>query len=170
MKKYLKIFLIASFSLSIIFSCKKDKQTEENFKIEDYYGKYSGTLIVEAMADDGFIILDKPVTKKIATDITLTPIKETTNGVMVYVSAFNDSVHTEYNNETKRLIIIDKPYSLYLRIKDFPKFNGNWDNAVFTFGFFEQWDNEIKLRFTFDFLKDMNDSVFVCGVTAKKIN
>ena len=168
----MKIILKTSFIIFLFFiaGCEKEKEQDDTFKIEDYYGKYSGTLIVEAMAEDGWVIWDKPVTKKIATEITLTPIKETQNGIMVYVSAYHDSIHTEFNPETKHLIIIDKPYSFYLRIKDFPKFNGNYDNAVFTFGYFTQWDNEIKLRITFDFLKNMNDSVFVCGTTAKKIN
>lgn len=130
----------------MIIGCKKDKEPDSTFKIEDYYGKYSGTLIVEAMAENGWIIWEKPVTRKIATELTLTPIKETQNGIMIYVSAYHDSIQTEFNPETKYLIINDKPYSFYLRLKDFPKFNGNYDNAVTTLGNFVRWDDEIVRR------------------------
>jgi hypothetical protein len=170
MKKYLKIFLVAFISSTLFPHCKEDRHTEENFKIEDYYGKYSGTLIVDAMAENGWIIWDKLVTRKIATEIILSPIKQTTNGVMVYVSAFHDSIHTKYNPETKYLVITDKPYSFYLRLEDFPKFDGIYDHAVTTYGRFAKWDNEDVLRLGISFIKNLNDSLFICGTIAKKID
>lgn len=170
MKTILKTSLIIFFFFIVLAGCKKDKVPDDTFKIEDYYGKYSGTLIVEAMAENGFIILDKPIIKKINTEITLSPIKETQNGIMVCVSAYRDSIHTRFNPETKHLVITDNPYSFYLRLKDFPKFDGIYDHAVTTYGRFAKWDNEEVLRLDFTFLKDLNDSIFICGTIAKKID
>lgn len=170
MKSILKTSLIIFFFFIVFTGCKKEKQPDDSFKIEDYYGKYSGTLIVDAMAEDGWVIWEKPVTKKIATEITITPIKETQNGIMVYVSAFHDSIQTEFDPETKYLIITDKPYSFYMRLKDFPKFDGINSHAVTTYGRFAKWDNEEVLRLDISFLKNLNDSVFICGTIAKKIN
>jgi len=168
MKIILKTSFITFFFFLVIAGCKKDKEPDDTFKIEDYYGKYSGTLIVDALAENGWVIWDKPVTKKIATEITLSPIKETQNGVMVYVSAYGDSIHTRFNPDTKHMVIIDTSYSFYLRLKEFPKFNGNYDNAVHTLGNLVKWDDEKDLRLGFTFLKDLNDSIFICGTIAKK--
>ena len=170
MKIIPKTCFITFFFFLVIAGCKKDKEPDDNFKIEDYYGKYSGTLIVDALAENGWVISDKLVTRKIATEITLSPITETQNGVMVYVSAYGDSIRTRFNPDTKHLVITDTSYSFYLRLKDFPKFNGNYDNAVYTLGNFENWDNEEVLRLGFTFLKDLNDSIFICGTIAKKTN
>jgi hypothetical protein len=170
MKIILKTCFITFFFFLVIAGCKKDKDPDDTFKIEDYYGKYSVTLIVNALAENGWVISDKPVTRKIATEITLSPIKETQNGVMVYVSAYGDSIHTRFNPDTKHLVITDTPYSFYLRLNDFPKFDGNYEVAVFTFGYFVEWDDEKDLRLDFCFLKDLNDSIFICGTIAKKTN
>jgi len=167
---YFKICIFILFIALTVVGCDEDEIPDNSIKVEDYYGKYSGTLIVDALAENGWVISDKLVTRKIATEITLSPITETQNGVMVYVSAYGDSIRTRFNPDTKHLVITDTSYSFYLRLKDFPKFNGNYDNAVYTLGNFENWDNEEVLRLGFTFLKDLNDSIFICGTIAKKTN
>jgi len=115
----------------------------------------------------GWVVGDKPVIKKITTEVAVTSIEGTQNGILVYVSAYHDSIQTRFNPDTKHLVITNTSYSFYLRLKDFPKFNGNYDNAVYTLWNFVKWDDEKDLRLNFTFLKGLNDSIFKCGTIEK---
>ena len=56
-----------------------------------------------------------------------------------------------------------------MRRKDFPEFKGTYDMAVSTYGNLGTWQNTDTIVFGIDFLKDMNDSIFICETKTKKI-
>ena len=64
--------------------------------------------------------------------------------------------------------IRDEPYSFYMRTRDFPEFSGIYDEAVSTYGNMGSWQHTDTIFFSIDFLKDINDSIYICETTTKK--
>ena len=149
---------------------KEDEIPIDTLTLEDYIGKYSGEIYRERMAENGWIMTENAVVDKVSTEVIITPIEGTHNGLMVYVSAYNDSISTQLDPELGYLWITDKQYSFYLRTNDFPRFDGIYDHAVSTYGRRGKWEEENILTFGISFLKDLNDSIFICSATTKKIN
>lgn len=157
------------FLLLIMFLGCKEKEVEivpDSLSIEDYIGKYSGTVSRERMAENGWVMTYNAVVEDIQTEVIITPIEGLPHQLMVYVTAYHDSIRTQFDPEFGYLFILDKPYSFYLRTSDFPQWNGNYDNAVATYGNM----NHSKDRFGIKFLKNLNDSIFICSTKTKKIN
>lgn len=146
--------------------CEKDEIPDKTLKVEDYLGKYSGEITTERIAENGWVPIINAVVEKVPTEVFITLIEGSQNQLMIYLTAYGDSIRTQFDPELGYLQIIDKPYSFYLRTDDFPKFDGIYDHAVSTYGNM----NDLKDRFGINFLKDFNDSIFICSTHAQKIN
>ncbi len=168
-----KILKLSMFILIIILigaGCKKDELPDEPRKAKDYLGKYSGNITRERMAPDGFILLDNALVEKIPTEIEITQSDKGENFLMVYVSAYNDSILCEFDESLGYIWIRDEPYSFYMRTHDFPDFDGIYDHAVSTYGNLGTWQQTDTVTFGINFLKDLNDSIYVCDTATKKID
>lgn len=150
--------------LIMIFGCKEkeDEIVPDTLTIENYIGKYSGTITRIKMSENGWVM--NYYEEKVQTDVIITPIEGFSDQLMVYVTAYHDSIRTQFDPEFGYLIIQDKPYSFYSRTSDFPKFNGNYANAVSTYGNM----NQSRDRFGINYLKDLNDSIYLCDTSTKK--
>lgn len=150
--------------------CDKNEIPDESRKAEDYLGNYAGRIIRQRMAPDGFVTLENAVVETIPADVEITRSDKGDNFLMVYVSAYNDSILCEFDESTGYIIISDELYSFYMRTHDFPEFDGIYDHAVSTYGNLGTWMQTDTITFGIDFLKDMNDSIYVCTTKTKKIN
>jgi len=166
----IRLLLSCLFILPLILvSGCKEKEDEiplATLTAEDYIGKYSGTVSRERMAENGWVMTYNAVVEDIQTEVIITPIEGFPDQLMVYVTAYHDSIRTQFDPEFGYLLIKDKPYSFYLRTSDFPKWNGNYANAVSTYGNM----NQSRDRFGIKFLKNLNDSIFICSTKTIKIN
>lgn len=165
----LKTSLIALLLGAMGAGCKKEKLTDETRKAQDYLGKYSGYVIKNRMAPDGWLAYKNAFVEKVPTEVEVTQLEQGDNFMMVYVSAYNDSILCEFDESTGYIWIRDKPYSFYMRKNDFPEFKGTYDMAVSTYGNLGTWQNTDTIVFSIDFLKDMNDSIYYCETATKKI-
>lgn len=150
--------------------CKKDELPDETRKAKDYLGKYSGHITRERMASDGYVTLENAFVEQIPTEVEITKSDKGENFLMVYVSAYNDSILCEFDETFGYIWIRDEPYSFYMRTRDFPEFSGIYDHAVSTYGNLGTWQQTDTIVFGIDFLKDMNDSIYICDTATKKIN
>lgn len=168
----IEIFKPVLFSLFAIWlwaGCEKTEQTEDICKPQDYPGKYSGTLTRERLAPNGWITRNSFV-EKIPTEVEITRSLKGSNLLMVYVSAYHDSILCEFDESTGYIRISDKPHSFYWRISDFPEFKGFYDEAVSTYGHLGYRDTDNKTTLWIGFIKDMNDSIYMCNVATIKLN
>lgn len=168
--KILKLSLFALLVTLVTAGCKKDELPDETRKAEDYLGKYSGYVTRERMAPDGYVTLENAFVEKIKTDIEVTQSDKGKNFLMVYVSAYHDSILCEFDESLGYIWIRTEPYSFYMRTRDFPEFSGIYDEAVSTYGNLGTWQQTDTIVFGIDFLKDMNDSIYICDTSTKKIN
>jgi hypothetical protein len=122
------------------------------------------------MAPDGNVTLENALVEKIPTEVEITQSDEGDNFLMVYISAYHDSILCEFDESLGYVWIRDEPYSFYMRTRDFPEFSGIYDEAVSTYGNMGSWQHTDTIFFSIDFLKDMNDSIYICETTTKKIN
>ncbi len=150
--------------------CKKDELQDETRKAEDYLGKYSGNVTRDRMAPSGWILSGNAVVEKIPTEVEITKSDKGENFLMVYVSAYHDSILCEFDESLGYIWIMDEPYSFYMRTRDFPEFSGIYDEAVSTYGNMGSWQHTDTIFFSINFLKDMNDSIYFCETTTKKID
>jgi hypothetical protein len=165
----LKTSLIALLLVAMGAGCKKEKLTDETRKAQDYLGKYSGYVIRERMGLNGWIAHENAYVEKVPTEVEITQSDQGDNFLMVYVSAYNDSILCEFDESTGYIWIRDKPYSFYMRKRDFPEFSGTYDMAVSTYGHMGKWQHTDTTFFSIDFLRDINDSIFICSTKTKKI-
>ena len=168
--KILKLSLLALLVAMAAAGCKKDELPDETRKAEDYIGKYSGYVTRDRMAQNGWILSGDAFVEKIPTEVEITQSDEGDNFLMVYISAYHDSILCEFDESLGYVWIRDEPYSFYMRTRDFPEFSGNYDEAVSTYGNMGSWQHTDTIFFSIDFLKDINDSIFQCQVSSKKIN
>ena len=166
--KILKLSVFVLLMTLIGAGCEKDEIPDETRKAEDYFGKYSGNITRERIAADGYVTLENAIVEKIPTEVEITKSDKGENFLMVYVSAYNDSILCEFDESTGYIWILDEAYSFYLRTSDFPEFDGIFDHAVSTYGNLGKWKDENITTFGIDFLKDMNDSIYVCSTNTKK--
>lgn len=155
------LFIIYSlFIVLFIISCEDEPIPEptndRGIIISDFLGSYSGEIMKLRLASDGYINLDNPTVEEIYTDIIISSVDTLENGLMVYVSAYEDSILTVFDPESGYLWIADKKYSFYSRKSEFPDFDGNYDHAVTTYGGL----NQSKDRFNIDFINNHNDSIY----------
>jgi hypothetical protein len=165
----LKTSLIALLLVAMGAGCKKEKLTDETRKAQDYLGKYSGNVIRNRMASNGWLVHKNAFVEKVPTEVEITQSEQGHNFLMVYVSAYNDSILCEFDESTGYIWIRDKPYSFYMRKRDFPEFRGTYDMAVSTYGKLGTWQNTDTIVFSIDFLKNMNDSIYFFETATKKI-
>ncbi len=172
MKKIiLKISLMLLFFSFMGTGCKKKEVIREKKKsIEDYIGSYSGRLTRAKMASDGFIVHENAVAEKTSTEIKITHSTERDNFLVVYVSAYNDSILCEFDKTTEYILIRDTAYSFQLRINEFPDHDGIYYHSVSTYGRQKFWETQQAVTLRFDFLKDFNDSIYICSTRTQKIN
>lgn len=167
-RDFIKISLIALLLAIMVTGCKKEKLTDETRKARDYIGKYSGYVIRERMAPDGYVAYKNAFVEKVLTEVEITQSEQGDNFLMVYVSAYNDSILCEFDESTGYIWIRDRPYSFYMRKNDFSEFKGNYDMAVSTYGRLGNWQQTDTITFGIGFLKDMNDSIYKCSTKTKK--
>uniref|UniRef100_UPI003216D130 hypothetical protein n=1 Tax=uncultured Draconibacterium sp. TaxID=1573823 RepID=UPI003216D130 len=167
----LKLSLFALLLLYFGAGCKDDNTPlDETIKAENYFGVYSGDFNLLRMAPNGYLVYENPVVEEISTTIEITPSNLGDDFLMVYVSAYNDSILCQFDESTGYIWIRDTAYSFYLRTRDFAEFDGNYDHAVSTYGNLGTWSNTDTVVFSIDFLKDFNDSIYYCDTKTKKIN
>jgi hypothetical protein len=168
--KILKLSVFVLLMTLIGAGCEKDEIPDETRKAEDYFGKYSGNITRERMAADGYVTLENAIVEKIPTEVEITKSDKGENFLMVYVSAYNDSILCEFDESLGYIWIRDEPYSFYMRTRDFPEFSGIYGEAVSTYGNLGTWMQTDTIVFGIDFLKDINDSIYHCSTKTKKIN
>lgn len=167
--KILKLNMFVLLAILIGAGCDKNEIPDDTRKAEDYIGQYSGEITRELMAPDGFIKWENPMIKKIPTDIEITQSDKGSNYLMVYVSAYNDSILCEFDESTGYIWILNEIYSFYLRTSDFPEFDGIFDHAVSTYGLMGNWQHTDTIFFSINFLKNINDSIFLCETKTKRL-
>lgn len=166
-QQILKLSLFVLLITLIGEGCEKDEIPDETRKAEDYLGKYSGHVLRERMGSDGWVTGASYI-EKIPTEVKITQSDKGENFLMVYVSAYNDSILCEFDESLGYIWIRDERYSFYMRTRDFPEFDGIYDHAVSTYGNLGTWQNTDTIVFSFDFLKDVNDSIYYCETGTKK--
>ena len=170
----LKIFKLSLFALLLLYfgaGCKDDNTPlDETIKAENYFGVYSGDFNLLRMAPNGYLVYENPVVEEISTTIEITPSNLGDDFLMVYVSAYNDSILCQFDESTGYIWIRDTAYSFYLRTRDFAEFDGNYDHAVSTYGNQGFWETQQVVTLGFDFLKDLNDSIYLCETITQKLN
>ena len=167
----LKLSVITLLLLFIGVGCKdKDDTLEETTNVEDYIGSYTGSLLRERLAPNGFVTDTNAFVERIRTEIEITRSSLGDDFLIVYVSAYNDSILCEFDESTGYIFIRDTTYSFYLRTRDFPEFDGIYDHAVSTYGNLGTWSNTDTIVFSIDFLKDFNDSVYYIDTGTKRLN
>lgn len=170
MKLTLKQILAIPLILILWAGCDNEEIIEEQPSTDDYIGNYTGTLTRERMAPNGFVTDTNTIVEKIPTDIKITQSTVGDNFLMVYISAYSDSILCEFDESMGYIWIRDTAYSFYLRTRDFPEFDGIYDHTVSTYGNQGFWETQQVVTLGFDFLKDLNDSIFVCSTITQKLN
>jgi len=170
--KILRLCLIIFLLVLTVSGCNKDEALvqEEGRKAENYIGSYTGSLLRERLAPNGFVIDTNAFVEKIPTEIEITRSSLGDDFLMVCVSAYNDSILCEFDKYTGYIWIRDTAYSFYLRTREFPEFDGIYYHAVSTYGNQGFWETQQVVTLGFDFLKDLNDSIYLCETITQKLN
>jgi hypothetical protein len=169
-KQKLKLSVLILLIILSGLGCDKNEPPDESRKAKNYLGKYSGYVIRDRMASTGWILSGNAVVEKVPTEVEITQSAKGQNFLMVYVSAYNDSILCEFDESLGYIWIRDRSYSFYMRTRDFPEFKGIYDMGVSTYGNMGLWQHTDTIFFSIDFLKDMNDSIYFCETITKKIN
>ena len=122
------------------------------------------------MAPNGYLEYQNTVVEENSTTVEISQSPFGEDFLMVYVSAYNDSILFEFDESTGYILIRDTAYSFYLRTRDFPEFDGIYDHAVSTYGNQGFWEIQQVVTLSFDFLKDLNDSIYLCETITQKLN
>jgi hypothetical protein len=165
----LQTVVFTLISILLWTGCSKKEQSENIPTAKDYIGRYSGDLTRERMASNGWITKNAFV-YRIPTEVEISQSDKGENFLKIYVSAYKDSILCEFDELTGYIWIIDKPYSFYLRTYDFPDFKGFYDEAVSTYGHLGKREIDNKIILWIGFLKNMNDSIYICNVGTIKMN
>ena len=169
--KILKFSTVILLFLFIGAGCKKEeKPIREITKIEDYYGVYSGDLTRERLGPDGHVAMGNAVVEQIPTNIEITPSSKGDDFLVVHISSYDDSILCEFNKSTGHLLIKDDEYSFNSRTDEFPELDGNSYAVISTMGSLGYWQDVDSITLGFSFLKDINDSIYICETSTRKIN